>query len=150
MISILQQLKYQNTVLSSFIIYHRVSNKSDTTDVTCRAGTSYLSGVPEFSPAYYRSGVRVVQCRRKKIQDLRYQIAVLLCCPIEYIIPDGVEPTDSVYVTFMIPEWCIDVLMKIQPEDKATLNSFGVDRFKVGDDYVDCKGKKNVCLLDGA
>ena len=89
-------------------------------------------------------------CRRKKIQDLRYQIAVLLCCPIEYIIPDGVEPTDSVYVTFMIPEWCIDVLMKIQSEDKATPNSFGVDRFKVGDDYVDCKGKKNVCLLDGA
>jgi hypothetical protein len=50
----------------------------------------------------------------------------------------------------MIPEWCIDVLMKIQQEDKARLNSFGVDRFKVGDDYVDYKGKKNVCLLDGA
>jgi hypothetical protein len=53
------------------------------------------------------------------------------------------EPTNSVYVTFMIPEWCIDVLMKIQPEDKARLNSFGVDRFKVGDDYVDCKGRTN-------
>jgi hypothetical protein len=50
----------------------------------------------------------------------------------------------------MIPAWCIDVLMKIQPEDKARLNSFGVDRFKVGDDYDDCKGNKNVCLLDGA
>jgi hypothetical protein len=75
----------------------------------------------------------------------------LLCCPIEYIFPEGVEPTGSIYVTFMIPEWCIDVLMKIQQEDKARLNSFGVDRFKVGDDYVDCKGKKkNVCLLDGA
>jgi hypothetical protein len=70
--------------------------------------------------------------QRDKIQELRYQIAVLLCSPIEYIIPDGVEPTDSVYVTFMIPEWCIDVLMKIQPEDKARLNSFGVDRYKVG------------------
>ena len=89
-------------------------------------------------------------CRRDKIQGLRNQISVLLCCPIEYIIPDGVEPTNSVYVTFMIPEWCIDVLMKIQQEDKARLNSFGVDRFKVGDDYVDCKGRKNVCLLDGA
>jgi hypothetical protein len=89
-------------------------------------------------------------CRRDKIQGLRNQISVLLCCPIEYIIHDGVESTNSVYVTFMILEWCIDVLMKIQPEDKATLNSFGVDRFKVGDDYVDCKGNNNVCLLDGA
>ena len=62
-------------------------------------------------------------CRRKKIQDLRYQIAVLLCCPIEYIIPDGVEPTDSVYATFMIPEWCIDVLMKIQQEIRPDLTN---------------------------
>jgi hypothetical protein len=46
----------------------------------------------------------------------------LLCCPIEYIFPEGVEPTGSIYVTFMIPEWCIDVLMKIQQEDKARLN----------------------------
>ena len=89
-------------------------------------------------------------CRRDKIQGLRNQISVLLCCPIEYIIPEGVEPTGSIYVTFMIPEWCIDVLMKIQQEDTARLNSFGVDRFKVGDDYVDCKGRTNVCLLDGA
>jgi hypothetical protein len=36
--------------------------------------------------------------------------------------------------------------MKIQQKDTARLNPFGVDRFKVGDDYVDCKGKKNVCL----
>ena len=88
--------------------------------------------------------------RRDRIQKLRIEISDLLCCPIEYIIPEGVEPTGSIYVTFMIPEWCIDVLMKIQQKDKARLNPFGVDRFKVGDDYVDWKGKKNVCLLDGA
>ena len=41
-------------------LIHNLS-PGDTTDVTCGAGTSYLSGVPEFSPAYYLSGVRVVQ-----------------------------------------------------------------------------------------
>jgi len=86
----------------------------------------------------------------KGIEKLRNEMSVLLCCPIEYIIPEGVVPTGSVDVTFMIPEWCIDVLMKIQQENKARLNSFGVDRFKVDDNYVDCKGKKNVCLLDDA
>ena len=81
-----------------------------------------------------------VACSRDKIQRLRNQISILLCCPIDYIIPDGIVPTGSVYVTFMIPEWCIDVLMKIRQEDKARLNSFGVDRFKIDNDYVDCKG----------
>jgi len=89
---------------------------------------------------YVNFHLRGDACRRNKIQGLRNQISVLLCCPIEYIIPEGVEPTGSVYITFMIPEWCIDVLMTIRQEDKARLNSFGVDRFKVDDNYVDCKG----------
>jgi len=30
--------------------YHRVCNKSITTDATCGAGTAYPSGTPEFIP----------------------------------------------------------------------------------------------------
>jgi len=37
-------------VLSSFLIYHRICNKSGMTDVTCGAGTAYPSGVTQFTP----------------------------------------------------------------------------------------------------
>jgi hypothetical protein len=38
--------------------YHRVCNKSNTTDDKCRAGTAYLCRAPEFTPWIF-SGVRV-------------------------------------------------------------------------------------------
>ena len=37
-------------VLSSFLIYHRICNKSGITDVTCGAGTAYPSGETQFTP----------------------------------------------------------------------------------------------------
>ena len=42
--------------------YHRVCNWSNTTVVTCGAGTAFPSGAPEFTPCFFTSlsGVRVV------------------------------------------------------------------------------------------
>lgn len=45
--------------LSSFMHYHRVCNKSNTEDVTGKAGTTYLSGTPEFTLSF--CGVSVVK-----------------------------------------------------------------------------------------
>jgi hypothetical protein len=45
-----------NPVLSSFMTYHRVCDKSNTTGATCGAGTAYPSGV---HPCF--SGVRAVR-----------------------------------------------------------------------------------------
>ena len=41
-----------NPVLSSFMIDHRVSNKSNTTDATCGARATYPSGAPEFTSGF--------------------------------------------------------------------------------------------------
>ena len=41
-----------NPVLSSFMIYHRVCNKINTTGITCWAGTAYPSGAPAFTPGF--------------------------------------------------------------------------------------------------
>jgi len=41
-------------ILSSFIIYYRMCNKSNTTGVTYRAGTGYPSGGHEFTPDFSR------------------------------------------------------------------------------------------------
>ena len=48
-----------NSVLSLFVTFHRVCNKSNTTSATNGAGTGYLSGAPDFTPSF--SGVRVAR-----------------------------------------------------------------------------------------
>ena len=48
-----------NPILSSFMTYHRVCNKSNTTDATCGAGTAYSSRAHEFTPVI--TGVGVAQ-----------------------------------------------------------------------------------------
>ena len=44
--------RIHNSALSSFMTYHRVCNKSNTTGSTCGAGTAYTSGAPEFTTGY--------------------------------------------------------------------------------------------------
>ena len=48
----LKHLRKHFPVLSSFMTYHQVCNKINTTVVTSRAGTADLSGAPEFSPGF--------------------------------------------------------------------------------------------------
>ena len=45
--------RYQNPVLSSFKIYHRMCNKSNTTDPTSEAGTAYHFGAPGLTRVFY-------------------------------------------------------------------------------------------------
>jgi len=42
----------QFPILSSFMTYHRVCNKINTTGVTSGAETAYHSGAPEFTPSF--------------------------------------------------------------------------------------------------
>ena len=42
----------QTAVLSSFMIYHRVSNKTSMTGATSGAGNANSSGAPEFTPGF--------------------------------------------------------------------------------------------------
>ena len=49
----------QNPVFSSWLTYHRVCNKSNTTSVICGAGTAHSSGAHAFTPGF--SGIRVAR-----------------------------------------------------------------------------------------
>jgi hypothetical protein len=49
--------RHHNPVLSSFVAYHRVYNRSKTTGATCEAGTSYPSRAPESTPVFIGVGV---------------------------------------------------------------------------------------------
>ena len=68
-----------NPVLSSFMIYHRVCNKINTTRVTCGAGTAYPSGAPAFTPGF--SGVLVT--RSLVVLFIFLQIVV---CPFVFFL----------------------------------------------------------------
>ena len=74
-----------NPVLSLFIKYHRVCNKSNTTGATCGAGIAYFSGAPEFSPVF--SGFRVDRFVVFCVMFCRLLFVLLsfffwlLCCP---------------------------------------------------------------------
>ena len=52
---------WSQSLLSAFMAYHWVCNKSITTGATCGAGTAYRSSATEFTPFFNcLSGVRVV------------------------------------------------------------------------------------------
>jgi len=51
-VSIFLFLCNHNPVLPSFITYHRVCNKSNTTGATCGAETAYPFGTPKFIPVF--------------------------------------------------------------------------------------------------
>jgi len=73
-----------NPVLSSFMTYHRVCNKSNTTGATCGSGTAYPSEAPEFTPSF--SGLRVARSLVFCVVFCRSLFALLsfffwsLCC----------------------------------------------------------------------
>jgi len=64
-----------NPTLSSFMTYHRVINKSNTTDDTCGAGIAYLSGAHEFT-----SDFSVVRVARMLVFCVDRCFLWALCC----------------------------------------------------------------------
>lgn len=89
--------------------------------------------------------------RRQDLEELRNSLSNLLCCPPRHIIIDGIEPTSSIHITFMIPEFCIEYLLEITETEKGRLYSCGVDRFKVDERLIDCidfKDNEHIPSLD--
>lgn len=74
------------------------------------------------------------------LESLKGAMSVLLRCPMHHIIIDGIEPTSSIHITFMIPDVCIEILLNLDDQEKKRLFLHGVDRFKVDEQLIDCKG----------
>ena len=84
----------QNPVFSSWLTYHRVCNKSNTTSVICGAGTAHSSGAHEFTPGF--SGIRVARslvfcvviCTSLFVLLSDFLFAVVLCVPLRFTASD--------------------------------------------------------------
>ena len=92
-----------NLIISSFMTYHRVSNKSNTMSVTCEAGITYPSGASEFTPVF--SEVRVVRSLVLCVVFCRSLFVLLsfffwsLCC--------------LSFFGFWLPLWCFQTFLII-------------------------------------
>ena len=92
-----------NLKISSFMTYHRVSNKSNTMGATCEAGIAYPSGASEFTPVF--SEVRVVRSLVLCVVFCRSLFVLLsfffwsLCC--------------LSFFGFWLPLWCFQIFLII-------------------------------------
>lgn len=86
---------------------------------------------------------------RDELEELRNHLSILLCCPPKHIIIDGSQPENSLHLTFMVPEVCIEYLLMIKDDAKSRLHSYGVDRLRIDGQYIDCIGR-NSYIFSGA
>lgn len=77
---------------------------------------------------------------RHKLEELRMHVSHALCVPVEYIIASGIEATNSILVTFMVPEGYANILSDLSCKDKEYLGSRGVDAIWYQGHLVSCIG----------
>ena len=77
----------------SFMIYHRICNKINTTGANSGAGTAYHSGAPEFTPGF--SGVHVIRSLAlcvcfvdRCLSFVLFLLAILLSVLLQYTDSD--------------------------------------------------------------
>ena len=76
-----------NPVLSSFMIYHLVSNKSNAMGVTSGAETAYPSGVSEFTPAFqWGSCCSIFSCRSNGLQNIVFPFCLFFSFVIVFSV----------------------------------------------------------------
>ena len=101
----------QNPVLSSFVTDHRVCNKSNTTSVTCGAGTAYTFGAPEFTPVLI-----VVRVARSFVFCVLFRIPLcaissFLLCPLHCLSFFDLRLLITSLVSYIygvwLPLWCL-------------------------------------------
>ncbi|XP_076105925.1 uncharacterized protein LOC143074274 [Mytilus galloprovincialis] len=62
------------------------------------------------------------------LYKLRGAVSKILCCPERYVIIRGIEQSNSLWITFMIPDWCTDSLMCLSIKSWKVLVELTVDK----------------------
>ena len=89
------------TVLSSFMIYHRVCNYINMMGVTSGAGTAYPSGETEFTPVFSWVRVTLVLC------------VMIIDCPfVLFLLATFFWPPSSIYGLWWPLWYLLSLLMK--------------------------------------
>lgn len=75
---------------------------------------------------------------RHKLEQLRALVSFAICVPLDFVVVSGIEATNSILVTFMIPEGYAHVLSELRNKDKEYLGSQGVDAIWYNGKLISC------------
>ncbi|CAC5413455.1 unnamed protein product [Mytilus coruscus] len=75
---------------------------------------------------------------RHKLEHLRALVSFALCVPLDFVVVSGIEATNSILVTFMIPEGYAHVLSELSNKEKEYLGSQGVDAIWYNEKLISC------------
>lgn len=78
---------------------------------------------------------------RNKLEELRMHVSHALCVPVEFVVASGIEATNSILVTFMVPEGYACHALELSSKDKEYLGSRGVDAIWYQGSLISCIGK---------
>lgn len=82
---------------------------------------------------------------RHKLEELRMHVSHALCIPLEFVIASGIEATNSIMVTFMVPEGYANLFSDLDNKDKEYLGSKGVDAIWYNGQLINCIG--NITII---
>lgn len=77
---------------------------------------------------------------RNKLEELRALVSTVLCVPLEFIVVTDIEATNSILITFMIPEGYSNIIFELDDKDKEYLGSKGVDAVWCKEQKISCTG----------
>ncbi|VDI16526.1 Hypothetical predicted protein [Mytilus galloprovincialis] len=75
---------------------------------------------------------------RHKLEQLRALVSFATCVPLDFVVVSGIEATNSILVTFMIPEGYAHVLSELNNKEKEYLGSQGVDAIWYNGELISC------------
>jgi len=82
---------------------------------------------------------------RHKLEELRMLVHNIMFIPLEFVIVSGIEATNSIMVTFMVPEGYANLLSDLDNKDKEYLGSKGVDAIWYNGQLINCIG--NIIII---
>ncbi|XP_033747580.1 uncharacterized protein LOC117332691 [Pecten maximus] len=82
------------------------------------------------------------ETNRREVENLRGVVAELLCVQHEDVMLVGFEPSNSIIITFMVPEEAIETLYDLEPEDRSVLKSMKVDYIFQDEQEIPLIGEK--------
>lgn len=75
---------------------------------------------------------------RNKLEELRMLVSRVICVPLDFIIVSGIEATNSILITFMVPEGYATILADLTDKEKEYLGCKGVDAIWYNGCLINC------------
>ncbi|XP_041355013.1 uncharacterized protein LOC121372636 [Gigantopelta aegis] len=87
---------------------------------------------------------------RKELENMRANVARLLFVPAKFVFLCGVEPANSLLLTFMLHGACVDRLKTVVRTRGGDLNELGIDTLYVDNEVIAVQEQQSNGEVDGS